>query len=233
MRNTRLEVIMQNTQHANWIERFHGLNNLNAENRTALLEHSQIINAPKGTEIFGPGSEAENMLFLLDGTVRVQQESENGRQIVLYRIEAGQSCVLTTACLLAQDDYSAAGIAETDITAAALPRSIFDQLVAQSTTFRTLVFNAFSKRITDLFLTIEEVAFQRIDVRLAHALLEMAKGDETLSATHQQLSVELGTAREVISRQLQEFQRRGWIALSRGTISILKPLKLKDLSENN
>ena len=162
--------------------------------------------------------------------MRVQQVSESGREIVLYRINAGESCVLTTACLLAYDDYSAEGIAETPVKAAAVPREVFDDLVAQSRSFRDFVFAAFSKRITDLFLVIDEVAFQRMDVRLAQKLIELSGGQDAISTTHQKLSVELGTAREVVSRQLQEFQRRGWLEQSRGTVRILDRSALEDLS---
>lgn len=216
-----------------WIERFPGLSRLQAETKQHLMQRSATITAPAGTILFGPGKSPENMLFLLEGTVRVQQVSETGHEIVLYRINAGESCVLTTACLLGYNDYSAEGIAETDVTAAAVPKSVFDDLVTQSKLFRTFVFAAFSKRITDLFLIIDEVAFQRIDVRLAHKLIDLTGPSNTLKITHQQLSVELGTAREVVSRQLQEFQRRGWISLSRGTVTLLDLEKLRELMERN
>ncbi len=216
-----------------WVERFPGLSRLEPDTKELLLTRSKIVTMPQKAVIFGPGNSPENMLFLLDGTVRVQQVSETGHEIVLYRINAGESCVLTTACLLAYDDYSAEGIAETDVQAAAVPRQMFDDLVARSPSFRNFVFAAFSKRITDLFLIIDEVAFQRIDVRLAHKLVELAKGRDTISATHQMLSVELGTAREVISRQLQEFQRRKWVELSRGTIKILERNKLEGLAKRS
>lgn len=225
--------VTQATQTDQWIDRFMGLSRLQPKVRDMLLERSKIINAPSGTVIFGPGKSPENMLFLLDGTVRVQQVSDTGREIVLYRIHAGESCVLTTACLLAYDDYSAEGIAETDIQAAAVPRDVFDELVAQSKSFRSFVFAAFSKRITDLFLMVDEVAFQRIDVRLAQKLIELSEGGQSIATTHQKLSVELGTAREVISRQLQEFQRRGWIAQSRGTVSLLDREQLENLADRN
>ncbi len=215
---------------ANWISRFQGLMQLDQDTREQLLRKSQIISAPKGAVIFGPGKSPENMLFLLDGTVRVQQVSETGREILLYRITAGESCVLTTACLLAYEDYAAEGIAETAVRAAALPRAIFDELAASSPTFRNFVFTAFSKRITDLFHVIDEVAFQRIDVRLAQGLLDLAGQGDHLAVTHQQLAVDLGTAREVISRQMQEFQRRGWVRLARGTVDILDRDALRHLS---
>ncbi|PCH97048.1 MAG: Crp/Fnr family transcriptional regulator [Rhodobacteraceae bacterium] len=216
-----------------WVERFPGLSQLDTTTKKLLVERSAVVNVPRDTIIFGPGKSPENMLFLLDGKVRVQQVSETGHEIVLYRINAGESCVLTTACLLAFDDYSAEGIAETDVQAAAIPRDLFDDLVAQSKAFRTFVFSAFSKRITDLFLMIDEVAFQRIDVRLAQRLSILADDKATIATTHQKLSVELGTAREVISRQLQEFQRRGWIEQSRGIIVLLKQDKLASLADKN
>jgi CRP/FNR family transcriptional regulator len=203
-----------------WLDRFAGLARLEPAIKAQLLARSAVVTAPAGSVIFGPGKSPENMLFLLSGTVRVQQVSETGHEIVLYRIEAGESCVLTTACLLAYDDYAATGIAETDVQAAAVPRDVFDDLVAQSKSFRNFVFAAFSKRITDLFLMIDEVAFQRIDVRLADKLLKLSHGDDRVATTHQKLAVELGTAREVVSRQLQEFQRRGWIAQARGAVMI-------------
>lgn len=216
-----------------WVERFPGLSRLEPAVKQLLMTRSAVVSVPAGTSIFGPGNSPENMLFLLDGTVRVQQVSDTGHEIVLYRIQAGQSCVLTTACLLAYDDYSAAGIAETDVRAAAVPRAVFDELVAQSKSFRDFVFAAFSKRITDLFLMIDEIAFQRMDVRLADRLVALADGADVVATTHQKLSVELGTAREVISRQLQEFQRRGWIEQSRGRVTLLDKEHLALLAKHN
>ncbi|WP_375544274.1 Crp/Fnr family transcriptional regulator [Phaeobacter inhibens] len=216
--------------HPFWIDRFAGLARLDAETKAHILAEAARVNVPKGAVIFGPGKSPENMLFLLDGTVRVQQVSDSGREILLYRINAGESCVLTTACLLAYEDYAAEGVAETDVAAAALPRSVFDALVAASAEFRSFVFSAFSKRITDLFLVIDEVAFQRVDVRLAQGLLDLAGAGDHLAVTHQQLAVDLGTAREVVSRQMQEFQRRGWVQLARGSVDIVNRDALRQLA---
>lgn len=215
-----------------WVDRFSGLSQLDRDTKDNVMRNTAVIEADRGTTIFGPGKSPENMLFLLEGTVRVQQVSETGHEIVLYRIHAGQSCVLTTACLLAHEDYSADGIAETAIKAAAMPRPVFDDLVADSKPFREFVFAAFSKRITDLFLMIDAVAFQRLDVRLADKLIALSDDTHTVATTHQKLSVELGTAREVVSRQLQEFQRRGWIAQARGQISLLDPEQLRQLANH-
>ena len=214
----------------NWIEQFQGLSSLDDEVKHAMTQKSQIISYAKNSVIFGSGKAPDHFLILLSGTVRVQQLSEAGREIVLYRVHAGQSCVLTTACLLAYEDYSAEGIAETEVKAAALPRAVFNQLIAQSDEFRRFVFSAYSRRMTDLFTVIEDIAFQRMDIRLAQKLLELGNEDAQVKSTHQKMAAELGTAREVISRLLQEFQRREWIAQSRGTIKLLNGGEIKKLA---
>ncbi|UWR21823.1 Crp/Fnr family transcriptional regulator [Sulfitobacter sp. S190] len=203
-----------------WRERFPGLGGLSPTVSDILDQNARNARFEQGTLIFGPGKPAENLLLMVSGTVRVQQLSEAGREIVLYRIHAGESCVLTTACILAFEDYSAEGIAETDIEAILIPRDAFDQMMAASKEFRAFVFEAYSKRITDLFMVIEEIAFRRMDIRVAQRLLDLQDDAGMLHLTHQQLAIELGTAREVISRQLKEFERRGWLNLSRGQIEL-------------
>lgn len=203
-----------------WIEQFPGLSQLEDGLRETLVRQSRVVEVPQGTVIFGPGKAPENLLLLLDGVVRVQQVAENGREIVLYRVHALESCVLTTACLLAYEDYSAEGVAETDVSAVAIPRTVFDDMIARSAEFRRFVFTAYSRRITDLFTVIEEIAFRRVDLRLAEKLVQQCGPEGDVLRTHAQLATELGTAREVVSRQLQEFHRRGWVTVSRGKVHV-------------
>lgn len=203
-----------------WIDQFTGLGGLAGDVRDTLHKASMVVALPAGSRIYGPGQAPQAYLLLLDGSVRVQQVSEGGREIVLYRVSNGESCALTTACLMSYEDYPAEAIAETDIRAVAIPRAVFDDLIGRSGEFRRFVFQAFSSRLTDLFRIIEDVAFARVDLRLAHKLIELARAGE-VTATQQQLAAELGTAREVVSRTLGEFQRRGWIILGRGHITIV------------
>lgn len=216
----------------NWTDRFLGLSRLDPPVRARLHRDGRIVRFSKGQEIFGPGREPDSLLFLLDGTVRVFQTSDSGREIVLYRVEAGQSCVMTTACLLADEAYSAEGVAETDVTAVALPKATFDAMIADVPAFRDFVFAAYSHRMLDLFRIIEEVAFGRVDVRLAARLVGLAGQGDDLKITHQALATELGTAREVVSRQLTEFQRRGWIEQTRGAIHFADRAALEDLAQS-
>ena len=209
------------SEDTNWIDRFEGLGRLPEELRAALVNGSQVVQVPEGTQVFAPGQSADNLLLLLDGTVRVQQKSDTGREVFLYRVHAGESCVLTTACMLAYEEYSADGIAETPVTAVAIPRATFDDMAAKSPVFRDFIFTAYSRRITDLFTLIDHIVFQRMDVRLAARLLELAGEEDVVHATHQVLAKELGTAREVISRTLAEFHRRGWVEQSRGEVRLV------------
>lgn len=187
----------------------------------ALLENSaRVVSLPAGTSVFHDGSECTNYVLVIDGSVRVQKVAENGREIVLYRVESGQSCVLTTNCLISHADYSAQGIAESDVRALVLPAAAFRGLLARSDAFRDFVFSAYAARIADLLMLIEEVAFGRIDVRLAGWLLHHCGGDGSIRSTHQDIATELGTAREVISRQLKEFERRQWVSLHRGRVEL-------------
>ena len=214
-----------------WTDAFPPLKQLPAPDFARLRNGSMVVSLPEGSRIFGPGQAPENFLLLIDGTIRVQQVSESGREIVLYRVSAGESCALTTACLMGYEEYLAEGIAEAAVRAVAIPRSLFDELIASSRAFRQFVFTAFSRRVTNLFRIIEEVAFARIDVRLAQRLLQMADAKDHLSATHQELANELGSAREVISRQVQEFQRRGWIKATRGELELTDKAALTRLAE--
>ncbi len=203
-----------------WTDRFQGTRNLPRPVRDRLLEAARIVRFAKGSQVFGPENIPDSLLFLSEGTIRVSQTSEGGRDIVLYRVDAGESCVLTTACMLAEEAYNAEGLAETDVTAIVLPKPAFDRLVAEEPEFRNFVFAAYSRRLIDLLRVVDDVAFGRIDVRLAQRILALAGKQAEISTTHQQLASELGTAREVISRVLQDFQKRGMVEQSRGRIAL-------------
>lgn len=215
-----------------WTEQFTGTRNLPRPVRDRLMTAARIMKFQKGAQVFGPLNVPDSLLFLMSGTIRVSQTSDGGREIVLYRVDAGESCVLTTACMLAEEAYNAEGTAETDVTAVVLPKASFDRLVAEEAPFRQFVFSAYSRRLIDLLRVVDDVAFGRIDVRLAQRLLSLAGGQAEISATHQQLASELGTAREVVSRTLQDFQKRGLIAQSRGRIALKDPAALQSLAES-
>lgn len=205
--------------------------NVNQDDSGAIAQAATLVNLPKGAVVFEPGAKCEQFLLVLGGVVRVQLASETGREIVLYRVVSGESCMLTTACLLGNSDYTAEAIVEQDVQAAALPNSVFSELIGSSPDFRRFVFAPFGARLSNLMALINEIAFHRIDARLAEILLDRSTADGIVDMTHQNLAVELGTAREVVSRQLKEFERRSFILLHRGRIEVRQPAALKKLIE--
>ena len=196
-----------------------------------LQSHLVEVEVPAGQTVFRVGDPCQSYLLVRSGSVRVQMTAETGREIVLYRVQEGDTCILTTSCLLSGDAYSAEGITETPVQAFALPAATFDMLLAQSEGFREFVFQSYGQRISNLMLLVEEVAFGRIDFRLARFLLERGRADGTISGTHQDIAVELGTAREVISRQLKDFEKRGWVSLSRGRVALTDTTGLSGFAE--
>ncbi len=216
-----------------WTEAFPGLEGIEPEARSALLAGARLVTLPPGSAAFRSGGACNNYLLVLSGSVRVQMVSETGREIVLYRVEDGESCILTTSCLLAREDYPAEAVSETEVKAAILPAASFQVLLARSPVFREFVFSTFGRRISDLLMLIEEIAFRRVDVRLSRFLLERMDRSGVLECTHQELAVELGSAREVISRQLKEFERRAWVSLHRGRVRVLNAGALRAHAERD
>ncbi len=180
---------------------------------------ARAVAAPAGTILARPGDSLPHFVLLTDGIVKVRGVSEGGREIVLYRVAAGETCVLSAAALLGELSLGAELVAETDIAGFALPQALFSDLVATAPAFRQLVFSTLATRLKDIVALLEDVAFRRIDARLADYLL--ARNAGALALTHQEIAAELGTAREVVSRQLKEFERRGWLKLTRGQIDII------------
>lgn len=215
---------------SDWTQRFQGTAALPREVRNRLIDLARIIHMDAGAQVFGPANVPDSLFFLYEGRIRVSQSSESGREITLYRVDAGESCVLTTACMLAEEAYNAEGVAETGITAVVLPKPAYNQLVAEEEAFRKFVFAAYSKRLIDLLRVVDDVAFGHMDMRLAERLLALAGDLKEIFSTHQQLASELGTAREVVSRVLSDFQKREIIAQSRGRIALIDKNALRILA---
>jgi CRP/FNR family transcriptional regulator, anaerobic regulatory protein len=184
--------------------------------------------APAGAILFEAASPCTGFPMLLEGSVRVVKTAPNGREVQLYRITPGESCLLSSSCLLGGSPYSATGIAESAVTLLALPPALFHRLLAEHKPFRDYVFGLFSERLADLMALVEAVAFQKLDQRLAALLLR--KG-EVVRATHQGLADELGSVREMVSRLLSNFQDRGWVALAREQIRVTDSAALRRLAQ--
>ena len=195
----------------------------------AIDQHGQRMEIPAGTRIFGPGDPCNGLPLVLKGEVRVQMTGASGNEIVLYRIKGGEICTLSLACLLAEGSHQSEAIVDEDSEVLVIPAAVTDRLMDEDKVFRSAVIESYGERLRSLMLVIEEVAFRRLDQRLAERLVQRQR-DGQLNATHQDLAVELGTAREVISRLLKEFERRGLVTLERGLITLLNIKKLQKLA---
>lgn len=195
-----------------------------------LEREGTYLEAPAGAVLFESNSPCQAFPMLLSGSVRVAKAGANGRELQLYRVLPGESCIITSSCLLGNAAYPARGVAEHDLTAVVVQRVLFSRLIEQHPPFRAYIFNLFGERLADLMQLVEEVAFHKLDQRLAALLL--AKG-EIVNATHQSLADELGSVREMISRLLKNFQDQGLVALGREQIRILDAAVLHNIAQTS
>jgi len=195
--------------------------------QTELMRDGQPVEFPEGEILFDVHSPCSLFLMLNAGTIRVIISTSTGREILLYRVQEGEACVLTVSCLLGNSAYPARGLAETPLQGVAIKKSLFTRLVAGCPPFREFAFRFFGDRLARLMTLIEEVTFGRMDQRLASLLLRKGASMET---THQILADELGSVREVVSRILKDFEGQGILELERGQIRVLDEQALQRIA---
>ncbi|THV24684.1 Crp/Fnr family transcriptional regulator [Peteryoungia ipomoeae] len=206
---------------AGWADQAGFLAGIDAEARR-VLEALTPVHVPFRTALFRPGDEAQSFVILLSGRIGVYLTGRNGRELLLYSVTPGETCVQTTLGVLGGAPYSGEAVAESDLVAVMVPPSVFERLMAESTAFRAFVFKAFADRLGDLMFVLEQVAFVKVEQRLASALLERADSEGRVALTHQELAVVIGTAREVVSRRLEALASKGVVANERGEIRIIE-----------
>lgn len=209
------------------LQRFPVLAQLSKEALDKLLAHGHLMRVPAGGTLFDAGQPCRGFPLVLEGSVRVAKGSPSGREILLYRVEAGQACILSGGCLLGHSDYSARGVAEEDVTLLSIPPDVFQALMVESEPFRRFVFSMYGERLSEVMELVDEVAFRKLDQRLAQLLVHRGPVVDT---THQKLADELGSVREIVSRLLRGFETRGWVKLERERIRVLDPRALADLA---
>lgn len=203
---------------------------LEASAKDLILKQMMPLHLAAGERAFRPGYACTNYIVVKKGSLKVSVLTETGREIVLYRVQDGETCVLTTAGLLSGEHYDAEGVAEADTDAIILPKPVFEELLATSPGFRRFVFSSYGERLQSLIGLVQEVAVRHVDRRLARHLVRMAKAG-VVEATHQVIAQDLNTAREVITRLLSDFADRGWVEIGRGRIIIRDEAALEHLAD--
>ncbi|MDZ7710498.1 MAG: Crp/Fnr family transcriptional regulator [Roseovarius sp.] len=212
-----------------WLGRATGLPVPGTE-AAALLERLTPMDVPEGAVLFRPGETVKGFVIVLRGRIEVYLTGLSGREILLYEVEPGQSCVQSTLGLMGGDDYSGEAVARAPSEIVLVPRETFLRLMDTDPGFRRFVFSAFAARLQSMMHLLDRVAFQRIETRLAQCLLERAEGGR-INATHAEIAVMIGSAREVVSRRLDALARRGIVALERGVVRILDAETLAELAQ--
>jgi CRP/FNR family transcriptional regulator len=189
--------------------------------RRDFLDNAYLARIPAGHDVFVEGDQAEAIALLLSGVVRVYKIGENGREITLYRFGNGESCILTANVILSRQTFPAIATVERDAEAVMIPAGAFRQWIGRYDLWRDFIFGLLSQRLASVIATVDEVAFRRMDVRVAAFLLARSQDGGQVHITHQQIAAELGSSREVISRLLESLEDGGLIRRSRGVIEVL------------
>ncbi|UWQ05516.1 Crp/Fnr family transcriptional regulator [Aliiroseovarius crassostreae] len=195
----------------------------------ALLNTLAPLDVPKGAILFAPGEAVKGYVVMLSGRVEVNLIGPNGRDILLYRVAPGQSCIQSTLGLLGGEEYTAEAMAQSPSRLVLIPKDVFFALIDSSPGFRRLVFGAFAERMQAMMQLIENVSFMSVEARLATLILDRAGPDNCLKMTQAEIGRAIGTAREVISRRLDRLAQSGLVAHERGGVTVLDRKGLEEI----
>ena len=197
-----------------------------------IAQSASVVRLAAGAYFLREGDTCAHFAVVVSGRMRVFKLGESGHEITLYHVGAGEACPLNVSCILSDRPVPAMAQVEEDVEAVVMPAASFRRWVATNESLRTAVFQMFSTRLTEVMSLVEEVAFRRMDQRLAKRLVELfqVQSNGTVEITHADIAADLGTAREVVSRLLKEFERLGAIGLARGRIELREGALLQQMS---
>jgi CRP/FNR family transcriptional regulator len=187
----------------------------------SLIDAARESAVPALSQIYRQGDACSGIAFVVTGDIRVYKIGQTGREITLYEIGPGETCILNASCILAHTPYPAHAAALTSVDMLLVPADHFRALVDQNEVMREFVFTLLSQRLSGVMELVEEIAFGRMDERLMDYLIEKS-ANRRLETTHQAIASDLGTSREVVSRLLKDFERKGTVQLSRTAITLLR-----------
>ena len=211
------------------VEHFSPLSAMSKRHRDRLEENAIVVNREKHTVLIEPGGRCPGAAFVIAGTIRVYYLSPDGKEITLYRVQAGNVCTLSAACLLGDVDYPAIAEVEDDVTMGMVPQPVFVECFNQDDAFRKYISSSIVNRMTMVMSLLGEVAFYTVDCRLAAWLVR--QGEDVIKTTHERIASDLGTAREVVSRSLKALEKKGLIETGRSKIKVVDATRLEALGD--
>ena len=201
---------------------FAGLDELDFKDKEYLQSHCTERKLSKDQLMLGDYKRCGGIPFVLRGSIRLFRTSETGKDLTLYKISAGEICVLAAVCAYANLEY--------DFTAEALEESVlcflstesFNHLVQNSPVFRAFVFSNLADKLIMALNTIEFLQFPSIEDKIKNYLDRFAGADMTVHTTHETIAKDIGSSREVVSRKLKELESAGQLIIKRGKIKLIK-----------
>ena len=206
------------------------LENAGPEAQVDFFANSKLVRLDPQQLICLEGDKCSCIPLVLKGIARVYKLGESGREITLYRVEPGESCIMTASCILSSVAFPAFAATETTVEAIVVSPEDLHRWVNQYEAWRTFLCGMLALRLSEVIAVVEEVAFQRVDTRTADYLLHAAGDDGSILKTHQDIATDIGTSREVVSRVLKDFEHKGLVSLSRGKIHTLNRDELRGLA---
>ncbi len=190
------------------------------------LAQARRLRVQAGETILDMGQPITQMPLILSGLVKVSRLEEDGRELFLYYVNPDESCAMTFTCCMQDQVSEIRAVAEEDVEMLAMPNAVMDEWLARYPTWKSFVMQTIRNRFNELLKTIDLIAFQNLDQRLAAFLREKsrASGSSLIRLSHEQIAQELATARVVISRLLKKLERDGKVLLYRNEIKLLGEL---------
>lgn len=195
---------------------------LSAAEREAVAQHAVVRHYPKGSIIHSGGSACLGMILVLSGKLRTYLLSEEGREITLFRLEAGDPCVLSAACVVSQLTFETQMEAEADCELLIVGAAVFKKLTEENIHVRCFLYELATARFSTVMWTMQRILFEKVDRRLAAYLLAESEktGSLTLHVTHEEIARQISSAREVVARMLKRFSADGLVELRRGAVRL-------------
>lgn len=187
----------------------------------AMSAVAALSDVPREHRLFATGDKCENFVLVIQGRARVQISTQTGREMILFRLNAGESCALTTSCLLTDSSYYAEGIAETELKILTIPAAAFRNLIRDYPELSVSLLENYAQRIGELTSVIDRLVSRDLNVELKKLLNEKSNAENIVHLSHQKIADELGSSREVISRKLKAFEHAGLVKLFRGQVQII------------
>ena len=209
-------------------EHFPFLHELDSGAREVIQEYGRRVMFNPGHVIMRPGDQCHQIPLVVAGEIRVFKISESGRELTLYRIHPGHTCVLTALSMLAGLPFTVHAVVTKPTAALLLPRRIFSSLYDTQPVWHRYILEVLSARVSDLLALIDGVIFTGLPARLVDALLTSQESG-VVQTTHEQLAAEVGSSREAVSRLLKSWEQQGALSLSRGSIAITSRTGLMNL----